>query len=141
VKNSLRGTLSIRHDHSLGRARASISGEQMNQFLPLNVWLRKITIQGSLIEMKQVSLPLVLVAGSYVGCVHWTPPFLVDLVYHILFSGCFLSCSHKGCKKSFKCTTVIVWSCHRKFCGISFWTDTSTIIFFFNLRRRSFVDG
>jgi hypothetical protein len=27
---------------------------------------------------------LVLVAGSYGGCVHWTPPFLVDLVYHIL---------------------------------------------------------
>jgi hypothetical protein len=30
------------------------------------------------------SLPLVLVAGSYGGCVHWTPPFLVDLVFHIL---------------------------------------------------------
>jgi hypothetical protein len=30
------------------------------------------------------SLPLVLVAGSHGGCVHWTPPFLVDLVYHIL---------------------------------------------------------
>jgi hypothetical protein len=29
------------------------------------------------------SLPLVFVAGSYGGCVHWTPPFLVDLVYHI----------------------------------------------------------
>jgi hypothetical protein len=30
------------------------------------------------------SLPLVLVAGSCDGCVHWTPPFLVDLFYHIL---------------------------------------------------------
>jgi hypothetical protein len=30
------------------------------------------------------SLPLALVAGSYGGCVHWTPPFLVDPVYHIL---------------------------------------------------------
>jgi hypothetical protein len=30
------------------------------------------------------SLPLVLVAGSYGGCVHWTLPFLVDLVFHIL---------------------------------------------------------
>jgi hypothetical protein len=30
------------------------------------------------------SLPLVLVAGSHGGCVHWTPPFLVHLVYHIL---------------------------------------------------------
>jgi hypothetical protein len=30
------------------------------------------------------SLPLVPVAGSNGGCVHWTPPFLVDLVYHIL---------------------------------------------------------
>jgi hypothetical protein len=29
------------------------------------------------------SLPLVLVAGSYGGCVHWTQPFLDDLVYHI----------------------------------------------------------
>jgi hypothetical protein len=29
------------------------------------------------------SLSLALVAGSGGGCVHWTPPFLVDLVYHI----------------------------------------------------------
>jgi hypothetical protein len=29
------------------------------------------------------SLPLALVTGSGGGCVHWTPPFLVDLVYHI----------------------------------------------------------
>jgi hypothetical protein len=27
-----------------------------------------------------------LVAGSYGGCVHWTPPFLVDLVYHIFLT-------------------------------------------------------
>jgi hypothetical protein len=31
-------------------------------------------------------LPLVLVAGSCGGYVHWTPPFLVDLVYHISYS-------------------------------------------------------
>jgi hypothetical protein len=30
------------------------------------------------------SLPLVLVAGSCRGCVHWTPPFLVNCVNHIL---------------------------------------------------------
>jgi hypothetical protein len=30
------------------------------------------------------SLPLALVTGSDGGCVHWTPPFLVDLVYHIV---------------------------------------------------------
>jgi hypothetical protein len=30
------------------------------------------------------SLPLALVAGSGGGCVHWMPPFFVDLVYHIL---------------------------------------------------------
>jgi hypothetical protein len=29
------------------------------------------------------SRPLVLVARSCGCCVHWTPPFLVDLVYHI----------------------------------------------------------
>jgi hypothetical protein len=35
------------------------------------------------------SLPLVIVAGSYGGCVHWTPPFLVDLVFHILLNNRF----------------------------------------------------
>jgi hypothetical protein len=32
-----------------------------------------------------MSTSLVLVAGSCGGCVHWTPPFLVDLVYHISY--------------------------------------------------------
>jgi hypothetical protein len=34
------------------------------------------------VTSSQSSLSLVFFARSFGGCVHWTPPFLVDLVYH-----------------------------------------------------------
>jgi hypothetical protein len=68
------------------------------------------------------SLPLALDAGSCGGCVHWTPPFLVDLVYHILASKSkcnnihllYLS-SAEGVPLCFKCASY--YSCDT-FCDI-----------------------
>jgi hypothetical protein len=52
--------------------------------LVINLSVLCVVLCPFLFGVRLGTLPLVIVAGSCRGCVHWTPSFLLDLVYHIL---------------------------------------------------------